>query len=334
MPESVCASGRSPTSSRQRARARSSSARASAIARSSTFATAPYIVSHLSSAFPDRLELTLPGRWVGKPVARVEDPRLLAGQGRYLADLALPGALHAAFVRSPLPHARVLSFDIAAALAADRVRFAGEAVAVVLAGSRYEAEDGAELVAVEYAPLAHAVDVEAASATGAALLFPDLGSNVVYRSTRTIGDVEGAFRAAAHVSRSVLRHNRYAAAPLETRGCAAAYEPAAGELTFWSSTQSPHLLRRRLALATGIAEARIRVLTPDVGGGFGQKIPIHPEEVAVALAARRLGRPVVWVEDRRENLIAAPHAKEQVISAELALAADGEFLALRARIVG
>ena len=307
---------------------------------------------------------------MGKPVARVEDRRLLAGQGRYLADLALPGALHAAFVRSPLPHARVLSFDIAAALevpgvaavltapdlphapledllpieglaktpqpalAGDRVRFAGEAVAVVLAGSRYEAEDGAELVAVEYAPLAHAVDVEAASATGAALLFPDLGSNVVYRSTRTIGDVEGAFRAAAHVSRSVLRHNRYAAAPLETRGCAAAYEPAAGELTFWSSTQSPHLLRRRLALATGIAEVRIRVLTPDVGGGFGQKIPIHPEEVAVALAARRLGRPVVWVEDRRENLIAAPHAKEQVISAELALAADGEFLALRARIVG
>src|SRR3990170_6999162 len=173
MPESVCASGRSPTSSRQRARARSSSARASAIARSSTFATAPYIVSHLSSAFPDRLELTLPGRWVGKPVARVEDSRLLAGQGRYLADLALPGALHAAFVRSPLPHARVLSFDIAAALevpgvaavltapdlphapledllpieglaktphpapAAERVRFAGEAVAGGLAGSRH-----------------------------------------------------------------------------------------------------------------------------------------------------------------------------------------------------
>ena len=132
----------------------------------------------------------------------------------------------------------------------------------------------------------------------------------MYDGRRTIGDVEGAFAEAAHVSRLVFSGNRYLAAPLEPRGCAAEWEPSTESLTFWSSTQSPHLLRRRLALATGIREARIRVIVPDVGGGFGQKIPIHPEEVAVALAARRLGRVVVWLEDRRENLIAAPQAKD------------------------
>ena len=290
--------------------------------------------------------------------------------GRYIADLVFPGALHAAFVRSALPHARIDGIGVAAALevdgveavltaaelphvplvdvlpieglvktpqhalAAERARFAGEAVALVLATGRYEAEDGAELVQVEYEPLPHVVDAETAAAGDAPLLFPELGSNVVYRKTRASGDPETAFAEAAHVTAGVFRGNRYAAVPIEARGCAASYEPATGELTFWSSTQSPHLLRRRLAMATGIGEARIRVITPDVGGGFGQKIPLHPEELAVALAARETGRTVVWIEDRRENLIAAPHAKEQLIESELALGPDGEFLALRARIVG
>jgi carbon-monoxide dehydrogenase large subunit len=301
---------------------------------------------------------------------RLEDARLLRGRGTFIADLDLPGALHAAFVRSPLPHARIGAVDTVAAravpgvaavltatdlpheplidllsieglaktpqpaLAEERARFVGEAVALVLASSRYEAEDGMDAVEVEYESLPCVVDAAAAAAAGAPLLHEQLGSNVVYRGTRTIGDVQSAFRSAAHVVRSELRHNRYLAAPLETRGCAASYESSTRELTFWSSTQSPHLLRRRLALATGLSEARIRVLVPDVGGGFGQKIPVHPEELAVALAAWRGGRPVVWIEDRRENLIAAPQAKEQVIESELALGLDGEFLALRARIVG
>ena len=303
-------------------------------------------------------------------MARIEDPRLLTGAGRYIADLVFPGALHGAFVRSALPHARIDGIGVAAALevdgveavltaaelphvplvdvlpieglvktpqhalAAERARFAGEAVALVIATGRYEAEDGAELVQVEYEPLPHVVDAEKAAAGDAPLLFPELGSNIVYRTTRTSGDPETAFAEAAHVTAGVFRGNRYAAVPIEARGCAASYEPATGELTFWCSTQSPHLLRRRLAMATGIGEARIRVITPDVGGGFGQKIPLHPEELAVALAARETGRTVVWIEDRRENLIAAPHAKEQLIESELALGPDGEFLALRARIVG
>lgn len=220
------------------------------------------------------------------------------------------------------------------ALADDRVRFAGEAVAVVLAGSRYTAEDGAELVEVDYEPLPHVVDVEGALADGAPLLFPELGSNAVYRGSREIGDVGAAFAGAAHVVEHVFRHNRYLASPLETRGCIASFEASTGELEMRCSTQSPHLLRRRLALSTGIAEGRIRVIAPDVGGAFGQKIPIHPEELAVALAARFVGRPVQWVEDRRENLVSAPHAKEQTISSELALGDDGTFLALRARFVG
>lgn len=318
----------------------------------------------------DRLELTLPGRWTGRPLPRLEDARLLTGEGRFLADLDYPGALHAAFVRSPLPHARIISIDVEAALAApgvaavlvaadlphealvdllpidglvktpqpalaaERVRFVGEVTAMVLARNRYEAEDGAELVEVGLEPLAHVTDVEAAAREGSPQLFPQLGSNVVYRCTRTIGDVGRAFGSAALVVRRVLRHNRYTAAPMETRGCAASYEPWSGALTVWSSTQSPHLLRRRLAAAMGVGEARIRVVAPDVGGGFGQKIPIHPEEVAVALASRLVGRPVIWVEDRSENLVAAPHAKEQLIESELALAADGTFLGLRTRIVG
>jgi carbon-monoxide dehydrogenase large subunit len=220
------------------------------------------------------------------------------------------------------------------ALAGDRVRFAGEAVAIVLADSRYEAEDGVELVGAEYEPLQAVPDAEAASAPEAPLLFPELGSNLIYEGRRTTGDVDGAFAAASHVSRLRFRGNRYLAAPLEPRGCAAEYEPSTGSLAFWSSTQSPHLLRRRLSLATGIGEARISVVVPDVGGGFGQKIPIHPEEVAVALAARHLGRTVVWLEDRRENLTAAPQAKEQLISIELALGTGGEFLALRTAILG
>ena len=309
-------------------------------------------------------------RWTGQSLRRVEDARLLSGQARFVADLALPGALHAAFVRSPLAHARVTRIEAAAAaalpgvvavltagelehaplvdalpieglaktpqpvLALDRVRFAGEPVAVVVADSRYEAEDGAELVAVDYDPLPSVLDTESAAAAGAPLLFPELGTNVVYSGTRTIGDVDGAFEAAAHVVRAVFHGNRCTAAPLETRGCVARYEPSSGELTFWSSTQCPHLLRRRLAGAAGLSEARVRVIVPDVGGGFGQKIPIHAEEAAVALAARHLGRPVQWIEDRRESLTAAPQAKEQIIRSELALAADGRFLALRASLVG
>ncbi len=329
----------------------------------------PYIVSDLTTPpfAPEGLAL---GRWLGKPLPRLEDRRFLLGAGEFIADLRLPGAVHAVFVRSQVAHGRVRALDkedaravpglvvvlgagdlphrplvdaVAIdglartpqpALAADIVRFAGEPVAIVLAETRYLAEDAAERVVVDVEELPVAMDVEAAAAPQAPLLHPDLGTNTVFASSRRFGDAERAFGAAAHVVRSHFRGNRCTAAPMETRGCAASWDAAAGRLTVWSSTQSPHLLRRRLGLALDLPDGRIRVIVPDVGGGFGQKIPLHPEEVAVALAARRLGRPVVWIEDRRENLVGATHAKEQWIDLELALAADGEFLALRARVVG
>jgi carbon-monoxide dehydrogenase large subunit len=312
----------------------------------------------------------LAGRWVGAAVRRREDRGLLTGATAFVADLALPGMLQAVFVRAPYAHARIR--DVVAqpalavpgvvavltasdvphqplvdrvqiaglrktpqpALATDRVRFVGEPVAMVVAHSRAAAEDAAERVTVAYDPLPVVVDPEAALAGDAPLLHPELGSNVVYRATQRYGDVDAAFRAADHRFSAVFVGQRYVAAPLEPRGCVAAYEPSTGRLTVWSSTQAPHLLRLRLALTTGIAEHQIRVIAPAVGGGFGQKIPIYPEEVAVALAARALGRPVRWIEDRRENLTAATHAKEQRIWVELALQDDGTFVGLRARFLG
>jgi carbon-monoxide dehydrogenase large subunit len=257
------------------------------------------------------------------------------------AALAVPG-VRAVLTAGDLPHEPLrdavalegLRKTPQPALAADRVRFTGEALALVLADSRYEAEDGAELVEAALDELPALPDIAAAAAPGAVLLHPELGTNTVFEATRRFGDVAGAFARAAQVVRTRFHAGRATAAPLETRGCAARFEPADGRLTVWSATQSPHLLRRRLAAALGMPDGRIRVLTPDVGGGFGQKIPLHPEEVAVALAARRLGRPVVWVEDRRENLVAATQAKEQHVELEGAFAADGELLGLRARVTG
>lgn len=309
------------------------------------------------------------GRWVGAPVTRREDRRLLTGHGRFLADHRPRGCLEAVFVRSAVPHGRLRHIDtttaaglpgVAAvltgadlphtplvdsvridgllktpqpALAIDRVRFVGEPVAIVLAVDRYVAEDAADLVDVDIDPLPPVGDVHAAE-RGDVLLFDDVPANTVYRRTKRWGDVEGAFASAAHVVSGTLATGRFVAAPMETRGCLATWDAGTGSLTVTSSTQSPHLLRRRLAQTTGIAEHRIRVLVPDVGGAFGQKIPAAPEEVAVALASRALGRPVRWVEDRRENLMAAPHAKQQHIDLELALDAGGRFLALRTRILG
>lgn len=312
----------------------------------------------------------LAGRWVGAAVRRREDCGLLTGATAFVADIALLGMLHAVFVRASHAHARIRGVATQEALAVpgvvavltandlphqplvdrvqieglrktpqsvlatDRVRFVGEPVAVVVAHTRAAAEDAAERVAIAYDPLPVVVDPEAALAADAPVLHPHLGSNVVYRATQRYGDVDAAFRAADHCFRGVFASQRYVAAPLEPRGCVAAYEPSTGRLTVWASTQAPHLLRLRLALATGIAEHQVRVIAPAVGGGFGQKIPIYPEEVAVALAARALGRPVKWIEDRRENLTAATHAKEQRISVALAVQDDGTFLGLRARFLG
>jgi len=299
----------------------------------------------------------------------VEDPRLLAGRGRFLDDIALPGLLHAAFVRSEHAHARLCGVDTAGArtvpgvelaltgrdldgvvapilarleapgfaatpwpaLPTSRVRFVGEAVAVVAAATPYAAADGCARVEVDYDPLPAVSDIDAAREPGAPRLHPEHDSNVLFARRGSQGDVDGAFAAAAHVIRETFVHGRCSATPLECRGVIARW--AGDALTLWLGVQTPSLIRTGVARALGLPESRVRVIVPDTGGGFGQKMYVMPEDLAVAVLARRTGRPVKWLETRRENLAAAPHAREQRVEIEAAADASGTLLGLRARVL-
>jgi len=273
-------------------------------------------------------------------------------------DIVLPRMLVAAFVRSPHAHALIARVDGAAAralsgveavvtgadlarvtrplaprltgdgffrptawpaLAHERVRFCGEAVAAVVAADAYIAADARELVTVDYEPLPAVTSIDAALAREA----------VLCRREQSRGDIDGAFATAAVTLRETFEHGRCAASPLEPRGLVADWD--GDVLTVWASTQTPSILRRALADVLGLDVTRVRVIAPDVGGGFGVKMHVFPEDVAVAALARQLGRPVKWTEQRRENLSAAAHARQQRMEVELAASADGRVLALRAR---
>jgi carbon-monoxide dehydrogenase large subunit len=310
-------------------------------------------------------------RWVGQAVLRVEDPKMLVGAARYVGDLAPAGAVEAAFVRSPHPHARIQSVDVSAAralpgvlavytaadlagtvplahlvsipevlptprgaLASDKVRFVGEPVAVVIATDRYVAEDAVELVAVGYEPLPAVASVAAARRADAPLLHDHVPGNCYYHATGDTGGTQEAFARAAHVVRRKLHQGRAVSSAIEARGIVAALDPSTEELTCWISSQAPHQQRYFLATALGLPENRIRVVAPSVGGAFGPKDFIFPEDVCVAWAAMRLRRPVRWIEDRRENLTAAPQAKQTELELELAADADGRLLAARGRFTG
>jgi carbon-monoxide dehydrogenase large subunit len=299
-----------------------------------------------------------PLRYTGTRIKRLEDPRLLTGRGRYLDDLALPRMLHASFVRSPHAHARIVRIDTAAAralagvvavvtaddlrglkplaprldgpgytqtawpaLADGVVRFGGEAVAVVVAVSPYVAADARELVAVEWEPRPAVATIDQALAS----------NQILFQRRHRQGDVDGAFARAPLVLRETFEHGRCAPSPLELRGTLADWDGEA--LTVWSGSQSPSMMRAALADALGLPQARVRVISPDVGGGFGLKMQVFPEDVAVAALARRLGRPVKWLEERRENLAAASQARGQRTVVEVAAAADGTVLALRSRVM-
>ena len=313
-------------------------------------------------------------------VKRVEDPRLLRGQGRYVGDLRLPGQLEVAFLRSPHAHAILRGVDTRPALdqpgvvailtgadavdtdhqsasqrakplrarlgipsfkicdlpclATDRVRFVGQAVAAVVAEDRYLAEDAADLIEVEYDPLPAVVDARKSLEPGAPLLHDSWGDNLHVASSFSAGEPDEAFARADFVLERHVKTGRYTGVPMENRGVLASFEAATGELTVWSSTQVPHLLRTLLADVLDFPEHRLRVIAPDVGGGFGIKAPIYPEEVAVALLSLRLGRPVRWLEDRREHLQAAIHARQQDLVVEAAADNEGRLLALRFDLVG
>ena len=308
--------------------------------------------------------------YIGKPLARKEDKRLVTGQGRYLDDIVVPGALHVSFVRSPHAHARILGISADAArelpgvtgvftgedldkwtnrlrlappieglhpteiatLPIDKVRFHGDPVAVVVARDRYIAEDAAELVEVEYEVLPAIASLEGAFAPGATLVDETLPSNLVSHQTFSAGNVAQR-RGEAHaiVEASFYQH-RQTHVPMETRGCAAVWDAGREHLTFHIGNQVPHPLRSQLAARLGLSESQVTVMSPDVGGGFGQKIALYREELTVAALARQLNRPVRWREDRTENLMAASHARENLCRTRAAVAADGRILGLELEI--
>jgi 2-furoyl-CoA dehydrogenase large subunit len=307
-------------------------------------------------------------RWVGAPLPRKEDARLTTGRGLYLDDVARAGQLHAALLRSPHAHARVVALDASAAtrlpgvhavltgaeaaaasrpirpliptpvplpdwcLAVDRVRYAGEPVAAVAAVDRATAEDALERIRVEYEPLPPVVDPEAALRPDSPLLYPELGTNVLWHDVFAYGDVEGAFARADGVLRERFAIQRYASTPLETFGAIAEYDAGLDAYTFWTNDQRPGLTLAILAESLGVPQTRLRLVTPDVGGAFGNKR--RPAYLLVcALLARRAGRPVKYLEDRLENLGALMHACNGVMDVELAYRADGTVVALRVRDV-
>lgn len=221
-----------------------------------------------------------------------------------------------------------------APLASGRTRYVGEPVAVVVADTPYHAQDAADLVAVDYAPLPAVTDAEAALTPEAPRLHADLASNLGVRWAREKGDVAGIFREAPIVVEARLRNQRLLAVAMEPRGVAAAYDEAAGTLTVWGSTQTPHWLRDNVAKHLKLETARVHVVAPRVGGGFGAKIALYPEDLLVPWLARHLRRPVRWAATRREDLAATSHGRDVVAHLRLAADREGRILALDARIVG
>jgi carbon-monoxide dehydrogenase large subunit len=306
---------------------------------------------------------------VGASVKRLEDPRLLRGEAAYVDDLQFPGLLHMAVLRSPHAHARLVSVDVSAArelagvvdafvaadlgpnppgipffyapesfrpapqypLATDTVRFVGEGVAVVVAESRAVAEDALELIEVDYEPLEAVVDAYAAIQPGAPVLHANAPDNVAATMIYESGDVEGAFASADRVISRRLDMQRYTGIPMETRGVVAQRDAVTGEMTIWDSTQWPHTVRTVLAGMLGVPARSIRVVIPDIGGGFGIKADFYPEDFLVPFAAGRVHRPVKWIEDRNEHFLTIAHSREQIHEVEIALRDDGTILGLRAR---
>jgi carbon-monoxide dehydrogenase large subunit len=310
--------------------------------------------------------------WIGARVPRLEDRPLLVGQGRFIDDIKRAGVLHAAFVRSPYPHAAIRGVDAHAALALpgvhavltledlapvlakrrmlrhsnsgtplDRywsfaladgeVSYVGEAVALVLAESRYLAEDAAALVAVDYDVLAAVADCRTGAAPDSPAVRRELNSNVAGNYKVAYGDVDAAFRAAAHVFHEELWQHRGAAHPIEGRGILAEWRDDA--MMVWASTQKAHDLFQSLTALLDFDESRLRVTTPDVGGGFGPKLCVYAEDIAVAAAAKLLQRSIKWIEDRREHFTNAAQERDQYWSLDLAVSADARLLGVRGRLI-
>jgi carbon-monoxide dehydrogenase large subunit len=301
---------------------------------------------------------------------RKEDPRFVRGQGCFVDDIALPGMLHGAVLRSPYPHARILAIDTLAAeahpkvravitgetlagrnlawmptlsgdrqavLATDKVRFQGQEVAFVVAEDRYSARDALELIDVEYEPLPPVIDARRALDPDAPLIRDDLPgctSNHIFDwETGDAARTQAVFDAAEVTITQDMLYPRVHPAPLETCGAVARYDPVSGKLTIWATTQAPHAHRTLYAMVAGLPEHKIRVISPDIGGGFGNKVPIYPGYVCALVGSMITGAPVKWMEDRSENLMSTCFARDFHMHGELAASRDGKIRAIRVSVL-
>jgi CO/xanthine dehydrogenase Mo-binding subunit len=312
-------------------------------------------------------------RYIGRAVPRVEDGRLLQGRGLFTADVHLADVVEMAVLRSPYPHARIISVDVSAArqaagvvaaisyqdvdgvleplpnfaphrllnartpypLAKDKVRYVGEPVAVVAAEDRYLAEDALDLVQVEYEALPAVSDANQGLAPDAALLYEELGSNVAATFTRAVGNVDEAMSKAEFVLKLQLAFPRASGQPIEPRAIVAQpqRDRCGVSLTIWDTTQMPHLIRSEFSRTFGLDDEAVHVIAPDIGGGFGTKMQMYSEEFLVPYLALKLNRPVRWVEDRHENLLTSYQSRQQLHKLEVGFARDGQLLAIRDRVV-
>lgn len=304
---------------------------------------------------------------VGKPIKRTEDPRLIQGLAHYVDDIKLPDTLHAVFLRSIHAHARIKSIDVSAAqklpgvvavytgkdiaqkigpvpcganipemkvpdhrvLATTKVYWVGHPVAMVVAENKYAARDAVDLIEVDYDELPAVVDEEKAADPKSPVIHEKFGSNIAYKLTAGEGDIEAALKAADKVVKHKILHRRLAPIAMEPRGVLARYYPGEQELTLWTSTQIPHLCRTQVALMLGMPENKLRLIAPEVGGGFGSKLNVYAEEAMLGYASMQTGRPVKWIEGRRENIQATIHGRGQTGYIEIGCKKDGTITGFR-----
>jgi aerobic carbon-monoxide dehydrogenase large subunit len=311
-------------------------------------------------------------RIFGSGIRRREDPRLITGSATYTDDLSLPGMLYAAMLRSPHAHATIKRIDTSEAMKAsgvvavytgadvtdalkpvpcawllpnanlkiagypamaiDTVRYVGDIVAVVVAETRYQAYDALDLIQVDYAPLPNVADPVGAAATGAHQIHADIAGNEAFHWTVAAGDIDAAFKSADLVIKETIVQQRLIPNAMEPRATLATWSAASGELTVWNTTQNPHILRFLCSVVTGVPEDKLRVVAPEVGGGFGSKIAAYPADFLTVFCSMRLNKPVKWAETRSENYQATTHGRDHVQQVELAAKKDGTILGLRATI--
>ena len=308
--------------------------------------------------------------WVGKKLKRKEDPRLIQGTSHYTDDLKLPRMLFCAFTRSPMAHAeiRAIRTDAARALpgvvgvftahyltglvmvpcaiqmpglilpphpvlGTERVRYVGESVAAVVAENLYTARDAAEAIEVDYEPLPVVVNMEKALEKDSPVIHQQFRTNRAFTHALKNGDIQSAFKKADRVVKQRVINQRLAPVAMEPRAVLGEYLPGENRLTVWSATQIPHLLRTQISVMVGLPETAVRVIAPEVGGGFGSKLNVYAEEGLVPWLAMKLGRPIKWAETRRENITSTIHGRDTINDLELALKKDGRILGLRVRIL-